>query len=807
MKKFLLLTALLSASAALPALDVVKNGKPCAEIVLDAKAPRGVKLAAKDLQDHLKKISGAQLEIVNAPTGKFASRIFVGESEYTKKLGYSLPKFSNSGYDILVAKDYAVLNGPSTIYPPLKFDSRRGGKKEVAAYQEYVGGKYELFCFDHGGGKFRKSLGIYANDDIGPFHAVSALLESLGVRFYAPYEDGTVIPEMKDVVLKEGRTTREAAYARRDWYHPGDEAEGHLWLKRMKCGVRSGIVFNHTTRNFLIWQENRKLHPNWYSQDRPGHFIPGVMGQGGIPRYTDKDFQQTCVDWLDKLITTYPQLSGVSAGAPDGAHTWDYRDKAKYFAGGKSNGQAIANLFWDFHVPVAEKLKKLHPDKNLIWFTRSEELPDNVDPKRIPDNIIFPGFSCYPSNLVLPHLCKAAMDRPKNVERIFGRRPKSPIWEAWLDYRTPSSPRYPIFFPKVLQKYRQALLPYSDGCFMEISWEPQSEGIRGAQRLGCPKLHAPMMYINNKLFWDPDLDMKALLDEYYRLYFGPAEKEMRTFFEYAEEVWGRKESRSVTATSGFLKEKDVERFFAILADAKAKCPKESAYFRRVEYLEKGYAPLKKMFESLKRQGPVFRLNSMPAKKAPDGDFKNYLQWITMAVNRTAEPVPKNRTEVCVQMTNDRKELWIAVRCYETKMDKLAAVCKTHDDAGIFDDDLVEVYIDTPERSYFKLAVNPNGTLYDTTTDVSIINRDTLPNLWESGARVWTKKFNDRWEVEMMIPTADFGKLGPSRQYLWGLNVCRTRIADLGVRNQECSSISPTGANFAFQKRWAQVWKR
>lgn len=808
MKKYLLLFLTLSSFAAIQAMDVVRDGKPCAEIVLDAKAPQGEKLAAKDLQMFLEKISGAKLEIVNASTGKFTNHLFVGESVYTKKLNYQLPEFQNSGYDILIGKDYAVLNGPSTLYPPLKFESRQKG--DLEKYQEYVGGKYDMFCFDHGGGKFRKSVGIFASDDIGSFHAVSALLESLGVRFYAPYEDGTVIPKTKDIVLKEGRITKEAAYGRRDWYHPGDEAEGHLWLKRMKCGVRSGIVFNHTTRNFLRNPDNQKLYPNWYSEDAPGHFIPGTQNQGGIPRYVDPGFQEVCANWAGKLLDTYPQLSAVTCGAPDGAHSWDYRDREKYFTPGLSDAQATANLFWDFHVAIAEKLKKTHPEKKLIWFSRSKGvLPTNVNPKQIPDNIIFPCQANSPSELVLEYRYKELISRPAAVEKLFGKTAKSPAWEWWLDYRYTYSPRYPIFFPETLQKYRQAMRPYCDGCFMEIPGAGKSEGAKGntSQLIGSAKISAPMMYINNKLFWDPDLDMKALLDEYYKLYFGPAEKEMRNFFDFAREVWARPESRSVTSSAGFLKEKDVDKFFKLLAAAKAKCPEDSFYFRRVDALEKGYAPLEKLFASLKRQGPLFRLNTAPDKEAPDGDLNAYRVWLPMMVNRTAEDVRKNRTEASVQLTNDRKYLWIAVRCYELKMDKLEANCTKHDDNGIFSDDLVEVYLDSPERSYFKIAVNSNGVLFDTSTDVSIITRDTLPDLWESGTKVCVEKYDDRWEMEMKIPTEDFGKLGPTRQYPWGINICRTRIADLGVRNQRCSSIAPTGDSFKLQKCWGQIWAR
>ena len=61
-------------------------------------------------------------------------------------------------------------------------------------------------------------------------------------------------------------------------------------------------------------------------------------------------------------------------------------------------------------------------------------------------------------------------------------------------------------------------------------------------------------------------------------------------------------------------------------------------------------------------------------------------------------------------------------------------------------------------------------IWDECTDVTIITRDTLPILWNPGTRAKGNKYADRWEVEVVILTADFGKLGPTRQYPWGLNM-------------------------------------
>ena len=141
------------------------------------------------------------------------------------------------------------------------------------------------------------------------------------------------------------------------------------------------------------------------------------------------------------------------------------------------------------------------------------------------------------------------------------------------------------------------------------------------------------------------------------------------------------------------------------------------------------------------------------------------------------------------------------------MDKLMQNVRSNDDSGIFDDDLVEIYLATPERNFFKICVNPNGAVYDTTYDITLINRDSMGILWNPGVKAVVKKYPDRWEADIMIPTDDFGKLGPTRTYPWGMNVCRTRISSRGVKNQINYSIAPTGGPYKDQKYWAKIWMR
>ena len=168
---------------------------------------------------------------------------------------------------------------------------------------------------------------------------------------------------------------------------------------------------------------------------------------------------------------------------------------------------------------------------------------------------------------------------------------RAPSWDHWLSYRTPTRPRYPVVFTKALQSQMKELLPYIDGKFIEIQPD-QSRDAKGnvSKRLGVIGLVHLMVYWQNKLFWAPDTDREKMLDEYYRLFFGPAEAEMREFYEFAEEVWTRQDSRSLTESTGFLKEADVDRYFDILSRARAKAGRDTVCDRRIARIESALIP-------------------------------------------------------------------------------------------------------------------------------------------------------------------------------------------------------------------------
>jgi len=815
--QILLFTFLALTGPAYADIELARKGTPYADIVVSSNMLTIIKWAALDLQEHIEKMSGARLDIVTSPGENVKNHIYLGESEHTQKLGFKLGEFKNSGFKIVAKDNHVILAGVDIQRPQTRFASRGQG---LTNWQEFCGEKFSYGYGGEGKGSFNEPLQFFTNDDPGTWYSVSELLEQLGVRFYAPYDNGTVIPEKKTIAVAEQDLRKEAAYARREFCFYNvmrEDGEGIKWFKRIKLGNNNIIVYNHTTYDIYSSPEQQKLHPEYLACDAKGKPYSGYPAGKGMPRYTNPGFRQAAATYMNKMFEAIPGLSAISIGSPDGGVRMDARDENLYGNPTNSLTQKASQYVWDFHMFLCKELKKSHPDKYLLYFTGygANEIPENI--VEFPDNLLL-TYGNSGASMVLEEVSRERLDFRKRWQAKMKTIKKGPMWDYFLQYRTSDNPRYPVFYTAELQKEMQEMLPYCDGKFIEI--QPVEHRVEGEKnpyyikyprwRLGNHGLIHLMVYWQSKLFWDPYADRKAMLEEYYKLFFGPAAKEMKEFHEFAEEVWMRQESRSVTATSGFLKEEDVNRYFDILKRAHGKAGRDTVYDRRIAQMEIEMESLKKLFPNLKRSGPELRAHTTEQPVIIDGDLQKPLwsklpSWSTMGDLVTGEIPDKNRTLVSFRWPYSRTELVLAVICKESRMDKIVARAKNNDDPEILKDDAIEIYIATPERSYFRIVVNPDGKIWDESQDVTIVARDTLPNLWNPGIKAVARKEKDCWTVELSIPTKDLGSLGPAKPYAWGVNVCRRRLS--GGEPEEYA-LSPTGTNnFLELPKLGNLWVR
>jgi hypothetical protein len=784
-------------------VDLARDGKPLADIVVSTNALASVKLAARDLQEYIEKMSGAKLEIVEAPSEKFKFHVYVGPGEYTKKLGVTVEDLKMEGFKIIVKDNYIVLIGRDEDQPKPPFEP---GPVELKKWQEFAGEAYSMPPF---GWVVNDKLGISPYDATATLYAVAEFLEQLGVRWYSPYEDGTVIPEKKTIAVAEQSFKKEPVFPVRHTTYYGamrTDAEGVLWFKRLKYGCSYGVMIGHTTGDVLGWgsPEQKKAHPEYFAV---------VNGKTlTVPRLADESFRKSCLNFLSKTLEVYPYFMVVNMAPTDGFAGIDDRDAGKWLRRERGARDWASDYVWDFWLYIAKEMKRMHPDRYLRCnsYTPYGEPPSGVD--ALPDNVVI----CIAQNTATSFLDQEGHDqlRKKWISMLSSK--KLFIYDYYLFHRNAQFPRYPVFFTKYLQEDMQALAGVGEGKFVETS--PELGFYKGGRaRLTCPGLTHMLHYWQGRLYWDPGMDRLKMLEEYYELYFGPARKEMKEFYEFAEEAWMRPESRRISAQGGFLKKEDVDRYFDILKRARERAGKDTVYDRRIARIEAEMQPLKKMLAGMIRTGPAFqgigkqtgepvKIDGNLEKKFWDKSLESTgggsWPWFPMGDMVTGQAPDKNNTSVSFRIPRDGSNLVVGVVCHEGRIDKIRAKAAKDDDPAILEDDVIEIYFETPERSYFKIAVNPEGKIYDESQDVAIVERDTLPLLWNPGTKAAVRKDKYCWTAEISIPTADFGALGPTKDYPWGVNVCRTRRAG---GEPEFYAIAPAGGTDCLDRsKWGNL---
>lgn len=772
-------------------VTLVEDGVPRADIVIPENPLSSVKLAAEELRDHLKKMSGAELSIVTVPGLKVENHVYVGESDLTKKLGVvDISKLKPGGFKIAAKGDHVVIAGHD-VQRKEEYFSGKPRQEQRKEWQAFTGENWRkpVVLSDR---NFNKSVGFYCFDATGTLYGVNEFLERLGVRWYMPYHDfGTVIPEKKTIVIPEEEITEEPWFAIRHYNDPpwgSKHRDSLLWYKRMKLGYSHLFRTGHNLPDVYTLQ--KETHPEYFAKigGKPSYDMGKELG---IPRLNDPGLREAALKYLDKVFERYPSLKYGRLGLPDGCTSMDDRDAAGWATPERGFEGRMSDYVWNFRNHIAKEMERKHPD---TWLLASAYSTWKLPPERIDelnDNIQL-VITQHTGNHgpIPPKWNQILKTRERWLEKLGSKKMYIGdyfLWHAsWNTFF-----RMPIAFYHFLDEEMKRLADVCEGKFVEIA---PSKG-----KVATPGIDHLLYYVQAKLLWNPRLDVDDLLDEYYRLFYGPAEKEMRDFYELAEEVWMRPESRTVTAAGGFLKPGDVDRFFDLLKRARESAG-DSVYGKRIALIEEEMRSLKKVFEKLKRTGPDLVALKPAYPVEIDGDlnepFWTYRphSWIPMRHLTTGQVPRKNKTFVALRWLKDDSGLVVGVMCEEGNMKNLLAKTTKNDDYAIFNDDVIEVYLETPARSYFRIAVNPNGAVYDESHDVEIVTRDTLPVLWNPGVKAGVKKGEDFWSAEIFIPAGDMGDkyTPPSKIHPWGINVCRCRLTGGKTYGTHGQAISPVG---------------
>jgi len=797
---FLTIALLASLSQAEPFL--AKDGVAHSEILIAEDAPRGTRLAAWELQHYVKKLTGAELSIGSEPNPEVPLKIYIGQSQFTDDLGITTEGLEAGAYRIVSGEDWITFIGDDTDYVPVEPWPRNSGDQvrcqeewnEITgaqwgfplrhAHKYYTGRTFDFGKEGHVTTYEDGRPHMWAWDERGSFNAVNGYLRSLGVRWYLPGKVGEVLPEMTALPLPKIDETVQPAFPVRQVNVRFGVASEDTEIWAMRLGIRDpyGLQIAHGMNLMTHNAKTLTEHPDWFAlyggkrDNQLGERLNHLC-------YSNEELFDETVKWARAQFDHFDMRS-VSVMPPDAYISMCQCPKCE----GKDTPERdyrgrLSDHVWDFVNRVAIEVGKTHPDKKIVC-------------------------CAYGAN-TMPPLKINKLEPNVQVVIVGGRRPRNnlpeqqqavrELREGWLEKTDnpimvfenyPFTARgfyLPAFVGRTIGETINQTKGVSDGEDIWLSFSRDFD----TKDVGFNHFQ---VYFTTRMYWgDKDQDVEAMIEEYCRLFYGPAAEQMQAFFYYSEDNWQDMESDK----------SKVDHVLGLFADAKAQVKPESIHGKRVALIDDFLESLRSKSEQLgKVRGPVpkVRLVSDAEGIVIDGklDDKYWTEKCPVAATgrlRELEVGGQPIYATSFQAGWNGGSMYLAIKCEEKPGEPLNIVAKGHDDPAMWYGDVVEVLIETDSHSYYQIAVDPQGSIADLDRGATKESRMR----WESQAEVATQIADDHWIIEMRIPVTDdendplnqvIGR-HPTQSLPWYINICRQRIRENG---RELSALSPTGSH-------------
>ena len=772
---------------------LVEDGRSRAEIIISEQPPRTVKLAANELQNYVKKITGALVPIKTAPSDAQTLQIYVGRSPHTDRLKVSDEGLKYGAFRMESGPNYLILLGQDRDFVLPKFYlSTPSDMPQLLKEWDAATGEQWGFATGNLYKEYHSELKIWNRDEHGSLNAVYEFLRLHGVRWYLPDELGEIVPQRASLELPVISKTVRPDFALRFPYqymrmfgHEGTTREEALWQLRLGWNIAPDVIgdfgmgISHGMNPVYERKEVQLAHPEYFCllggkrSNTVGAGLPCLSSEG-LFRQNVK-YARSMFDLVNAPLVSLMPADGyvtlceceLCQGKATLERGWD--------------GQ-ISDYVWSYVNRVAKEVYKTHPDRQLGCYAYGAYIlpPEKIE--TLSPNLLV-GICQDRSQFQDPvERQKFADLRSAWLKKMPEGHKKLVINDYYLNTRPFTRPHMPIYYPHVIARDLKSLKGISIGDFIEVHRDP-----KGMKTLAVDHLN---LYVTSRFWWDADQDIDKLLAEYYTEFYGPASEEMKTFIEYSEEH-----------QIGMAKNAEtLGKLIELLAIAQKKVSADSIYGKRIAFIADYMQPLNDLRVQLGKgrenvpEAVAFEREQTEIQL--DGKLDEPF-WKTLRVNTLSEletgKDPYMGTSFRVAWANN--SFYFGIRCEERDTKQIRIGTKKKEDAAIWSGDCVEILFETQTHSYYQLALNPAGGLIDLDR-----RNGLLESRWYSAAQVATHVGEGFWSAEVRIPvvgeqqeTIDRlnGVSGrqPSVTYPWYLNVCRQRITPT---ESEYSAFSPTG---------------
>ncbi|MBT3375519.1 MAG: DUF4838 domain-containing protein [Lentisphaerae bacterium] len=542
-----------------------------------------------------------------------------------------------------------------------------------------------------------------------------------------------------------------------------------------------------------------KTHPEFFALRTDGTRAVGDRGRFTAYRcYTNDGGFQAHLEAID----TFYKTDGSEGRALFKANNREHGPNRRYIHWGVADafrgcaceacrtliergGGDHSHLIWTYFLRLAREAAKRWPDKVLdtLAYSGYREIPDFVREGN-PGNILIhdatmpehgPFWVAY---LKEPKVWQDASARVSRLAALAadGERPY-----LWVHYphvpRLSNQQNIPYLVP---HRYRDFILEHKDkisGMFFN-----------GADGYSVA-LDGLVLYLVLKISWNPDLDVDACIDEFVRIFFGPAAEPAGEYYKaiiarWEDTRWGTLPKNNDQAKACYWKEtypRPVrDQLEATLRDVFAHTEDGTIYRARAQHLKEGTAPF---FE----QGRFYDLGKVYkhrcvrwTPKTIDGLLKedywgNGLTALRLHRNDNGER-EEDVLKGQIYVIHDVENLYVAGRIDQTDDFITKTGGTAPRDSDIWATDSLELFLCTEQpgmaaagedqkSQFHQFIIDPHGSVWDGYRKDSGVNLDI---------EVKTINLKNRLFFEMKIPFRELGCVPPSDGSQWYMNLYWSR---------------------------------
>ncbi len=351
---------------------------------------------------------------------------------------------------------------------------------------------------------------------LSTYWAVCQFLEDyVGVRWLIPGPLGEDILPQERIVIAPTHRVEVPAMLSRAWSGAGKAPGGVTWSfrQRVSVGIYPKYRFSHQLGKIFPPDEYYEQHPEFYPILNGKRWQPG---QGRWqPCMTEPGTVKVAAQAARDYWAEHPDMESFALGMADNHSFCQCADCAALWQPKNKFGGRYSLLYFSWLDKVAREVEKTNPDKLLGCLAYGPCVPP-------PEGIEL-------DRSILPYITFTIADTyaPRYRDAV---RELVELWGAKVDQIGQYDYAYGIGFvlPRIYTHLVQDTI--RDGV---------KHNLKGAYAEVYPNwgLDGPRLYLTARIWWNPDVDIDALFDDWNERMFREAAEPMKKYFRRCEEAW------------------------------------------------------------------------------------------------------------------------------------------------------------------------------------------------------------------------------------------------------------------------------